>query len=193
VCDWSVCSINWPRSCSSNFLGFYSGGVWVSLGWGTSCPDWECSWYTSVSPLKFQDNNLIRSQQFLSESFPIHHTPDICYCLIIKNRIFFDKLTFRQLLKKIPMIYGNWRFLTVFKRSWHLSLFVPNHCFWMLFVRRGFLYFISHDTAGQAMWQAWGRNLYMVLVGKSDGKRLRVRPGCRWDDNIKINYKELYK
>jgi len=65
VRDWSVCSINWPRCCSGNCLGFYSGGDWVSLGRGTSCPDWECSWYTSVSPLKLQDNNFIRSEQFL--------------------------------------------------------------------------------------------------------------------------------
>jgi hypothetical protein len=65
VHDWSVFSSNWPRCCSGNCLGFYSGGVWVSLGWGTSCPDWECSWYTSVSPLKLQDNNFVTSQQFL--------------------------------------------------------------------------------------------------------------------------------
>ena len=63
----------------------------------------------------------------------------------------------------------------------------------MLFVRRGFVYFISLDTAWQDMWQAGQRNVCMVLIWKSDGKRLRGRPRRRWGDNIKMNFKALYK
>jgi hypothetical protein len=28
-----------------------------------------------------------------------------------------------------------------------------------------------------------GRNMYRVLVGKTEGKRQLERPGCRWDQN----------
>jgi hypothetical protein len=34
------------------------------------------------------------------------------------------------------------------------------------------------------------RSAYKVLVGKPEGKRLLGRPGCRWEDNIKM---DLYK
>jgi hypothetical protein len=33
--------------------------------------------------------------------------------------------------------------------------------------------------------------LYRVLVGRPDGKRQRGRPGRRWEDNIKIDLKEV--
>jgi hypothetical protein len=89
----------------------------LNLSWSTSCPYWVCSWFTSVSPWKFQVSNLIWSQLFLSESFPISHSPVICCRLTIKNRVFIEKLTFPLLLKKIPLFYGNWRFLAVFTKS----------------------------------------------------------------------------
>jgi hypothetical protein len=35
------------------------------------------------------------------------------------------------------------------------------------------------------------RNAYKVLVRNPEGKRLLRRPRHRWDDNIKINVKEI--
>jgi hypothetical protein len=35
------------------------------------------------------------------------------------------------------------------------------------------------------------RNVYRLLVGKSEGKRPLGRPRCRWIDNIKIDLLEI--
>jgi len=35
------------------------------------------------------------------------------------------------------------------------------------------------------------RGLYRVLVGKPEGKRPLGRPGCRWEDNIKMDLQEV--
>jgi hypothetical protein len=35
------------------------------------------------------------------------------------------------------------------------------------------------------------RNAYMILVGKSEGKRLLGRPRHRWVDNIKMDLREI--
>jgi hypothetical protein len=35
------------------------------------------------------------------------------------------------------------------------------------------------------------RNAYKILVGKPEGKRLLVRPSRRWDDNIKMDLREI--
>ena len=35
------------------------------------------------------------------------------------------------------------------------------------------------------------RNAYRVLVGKPEGKRLLGRPRRRWEDNIKIDLREV--
>jgi hypothetical protein len=35
------------------------------------------------------------------------------------------------------------------------------------------------------------RNAYVILVGKSEGKRSLGRPRCRWVDNIKIYLREI--
>jgi hypothetical protein len=35
------------------------------------------------------------------------------------------------------------------------------------------------------------RNVYSILVGKPDGKRPLGRPRCRWDDNIRMDLKEV--
>ena len=35
------------------------------------------------------------------------------------------------------------------------------------------------------------RNAYRVLVGKREGKRLLGRPRRRWEDNIKMNLREV--
>jgi hypothetical protein len=36
-----------------------------------------------------------------------------------------------------------------------------------------------------------GRDVYRVLVGKSDGKKPLGRPRHRWEDNIKIDFMEI--
>jgi hypothetical protein len=36
-----------------------------------------------------------------------------------------------------------------------------------------------------------GRDVYRVLVGKSEGKRPLRRPSSRWEDNIKMNHQEV--
>jgi len=36
-----------------------------------------------------------------------------------------------------------------------------------------------------------GRGVYRVLVGKHGGKRSLGRPGCRWEDNIKMDLQEV--
>jgi hypothetical protein len=36
-----------------------------------------------------------------------------------------------------------------------------------------------------------GRSLYMVLVGKSEGKSPLGRPRRRWEDNIKLDLQEV--
>jgi hypothetical protein len=35
------------------------------------------------------------------------------------------------------------------------------------------------------------RGVHRVLVGKPEGKRLLVRPRCRWEDNIKMDVQKL--
>jgi hypothetical protein len=36
-----------------------------------------------------------------------------------------------------------------------------------------------------------GRGVYRVLVGRSEGKRPLERPKCRWEDNIKLDLREI--
>jgi hypothetical protein len=35
------------------------------------------------------------------------------------------------------------------------------------------------------------RNAYRILVGKPEGKRPLGRPRSRWDDNIKMDFREI--
>ena len=41
------------------------------------------------------------------------------------------------------------------------------------------------------IWSTYGGGVYRVLMGKSEGKRQLVRPGRRWEDNIKIDLQEV--
>jgi hypothetical protein len=43
------------------------------------------------------------------------------------------------------------------------------------------------------MWHAWGegRGVYRVLIGRPEGKRPLGRPRRRWEDDIKINLREI--
>ena len=45
--------------------------------------------------------------------------------------------------------------------------------------------------AGHVASMEQSRNAYRVLVGKPEGKRPLGRPRCRWEDNIKMNLKEV--
>ena len=36
-----------------------------------------------------------------------------------------------------------------------------------------------------------GRGVHRVLVGKPEGKRILGRPGRRWEDNIKMELREV--
>jgi hypothetical protein len=36
-----------------------------------------------------------------------------------------------------------------------------------------------------------GRGVYRVLVGRPEGKRQLGRPRCRWEDNIKMDLREI--
>jgi hypothetical protein len=36
------------------------------------------------------------------------------------------------------------------------------------------------------------RNVYKILVGKSEWKRLLGRPTRRWEDNIKVDLKKIW-
>jgi hypothetical protein len=35
------------------------------------------------------------------------------------------------------------------------------------------------------------RDVYRVLLGKSEGKRPLGRPSCRWEDNIRVDHQEV--
>jgi hypothetical protein len=37
------------------------------------------------------------------------------------------------------------------------------------------------------------RNAYKILIGKPKGRRLLGRHVCRWEDNIKMDFKEYMK
>jgi hypothetical protein len=36
-----------------------------------------------------------------------------------------------------------------------------------------------------------GRGVYRILVGRPEGKRPLGRPRCRWEDNIKMDLREI--
>jgi hypothetical protein len=42
------------------------------------------------------------------------------------------------------------------------------------------------------MWHVWGRrSAYTALVGKSEGRRPLGRPRRKWEDNIKMDFREV--
>jgi hypothetical protein len=45
--------------------------------------------------------------------------------------------------------------------------------------------------AGNVVHMGERRDVYGVLVGKSEGKRPLGRPRCRWEDNIKMDLQEV--
>jgi hypothetical protein len=36
-----------------------------------------------------------------------------------------------------------------------------------------------------------GRGVYRILLGRFEGKRPLERPRCRWEDNIKLDLREI--
>jgi hypothetical protein len=45
--------------------------------------------------------------------------------------------------------------------------------------------------AGHVARMGEGRGVYRVLVGRPEGKRPLGRPRCRWEDNIKMDLREI--
>jgi hypothetical protein len=45
--------------------------------------------------------------------------------------------------------------------------------------------------AGYVARMGEGRSVYSVLVGRPEGKRPLERPRCRWEDNIKMDLREI--
>jgi hypothetical protein len=45
--------------------------------------------------------------------------------------------------------------------------------------------------AGHVASMGEGRGVYRVLVGRPQGKRLLERPRRRWEDNIKMDLREI--
>jgi hypothetical protein len=45
--------------------------------------------------------------------------------------------------------------------------------------------------AGHMARMGEGRGVYRVLVGRPEGKRTLERPRCRWEDNIKMDLREI--
>jgi hypothetical protein len=41
------------------------------------------------------------------------------------------------------------------------------------------------------MWHAWGSGVYRVLVERPEGRRPLGRPRRRWEDNIKMDLREI--
>jgi hypothetical protein len=42
------------------------------------------------------------------------------------------------------------------------------------------------------MWHVWGEvDIYRILVGEPEGKKPLGRPKRRWEDNIKIDLREI--
>jgi hypothetical protein len=52
-------------------------------------------------------------------------------------------------------------------------------------VRAGICFITVHAELGE------GRNVYRVVVGKPEGKRLFERPRRRWEDGIKIDFRDI--
>ena len=45
--------------------------------------------------------------------------------------------------------------------------------------------------AGHVARMGTTRGAYRVLVGRPEGRRQRPRPRCRWEDNIKMDFREV--
>jgi hypothetical protein len=50
---------------------------------------------------------------------------------------------------------------------------------------------IKSSWAGQVARMEEGRSVYRVLVGRPEGKRPLGKPRRRWEDNIKVDLKEI--
>jgi hypothetical protein len=48
------------------------------------------------------------------------------------------------------------------------------------------------SLAGHVARMGKGRGVYRVLVGRPEGKGPPERPRCRWEDNIKMDLREIH-
>jgi hypothetical protein len=49
----------------------------------------------------------------------------------------------------------------------------------------------KNEMGGACSADGEGRGVYRVLVGKPKGNRTLWRPGCRWEDNIKMDLQKV--
>jgi hypothetical protein len=76
---------------------------------------------------------------------------------------------------------GSWKKLH--NDEFHSLYYSPN-VIWVIKSRR-------MRWAGYVAWMGEGRGVYRVLVGRSKGKRPLGRPRYRWEDNIKLDLREM--
>jgi hypothetical protein len=49
----------------------------------------------------------------------------------------------------------------------------------------------ENEVGGHVARMAEGRNAYRVLVGKPEGKKPLLRPRRRWEDGVKMDFREI--
>jgi hypothetical protein len=47
------------------------------------------------------------------------------------------------------------------------------------------------EGGGRDVWHAWDRNVYRVLMGKPEGKRPLGKQRRRWEDGIRMDFREI--
>jgi hypothetical protein len=93
-------------------------------------------------------------------------------------RVFENRVLSRKFEPKREL-EGSWRKLQNDKLH---SLYSSPNIFWVIKSRR--LRWVGHAA------RVGREGVYRVLVGRPEGKRPLERPRCRWEDNIKLNFKE---
>jgi hypothetical protein len=69
----------------------------------------------------------------------------------------------------------------------------PSWCGTYLSSGTTFIYLYKNQDEVGGTWDTHGggRGVYSVLVGRPKGKRSLRRPRCRWEDNIKMDLREI--
>jgi hypothetical protein len=115
------------------------------------------------------------------------------YLLTPWYRILFEKLIATQIVKNILLSYETRSFITMFTQARHRrklhddelhSLYSSPNIVRVIKSRR-------MRWAGHVALMGEGRGVYRVLVGKPEAKRPLGRPRHRWEDNIKLDLREI--
>jgi hypothetical protein len=96
-------------------------------------------------------------------------------------RVFENRVLRRILGPKRNEVRGEWR--KVHKGELHNLYSSPN------IIRQ--IKSRKMRWAGHVAHTGVGRNMYTVLVVKPEGKRPHERPRCRWEDEIKMDLREI--